>query len=125
MSGRHALIWIWTLAVLVFVYLPALSILLASLTSSRYFLFPIKRWGLDWWRKTFASIEVHQLFETSITIALCVTVVAVMVGFFGALAFARYNWTGRRCSRRSCSCRSSSRSRCSGLLCCCGSTPSG
>jgi spermidine/putrescine transport system permease protein len=94
-KGRHALIWVWTLSVLVFVYLPAVSILLASLTSSRYFLFPITRWGLDWWRKTFASIEVHQLFETSITIAFCVMVVAVTVGFFGALAFARYSWTGR------------------------------
>ena len=95
LSGRHALIWVWTILVLVFVYLPAISILLASLTSSRYFLFPITRWGLDWWRKTFASLEVHQLFETSITIALCVTVVAVTIGFFGALAFARYSWKVR------------------------------
>ena len=93
--SRHALIWAWTLAVLVFIYLPALCILLASLTASRYFLFPIQKWGLDWWRKTFASIEIHQLFETSISIALCVTVVAVVIAFFGALAFARYNWKGR------------------------------
>ncbi|WP_119269738.1 ABC transporter permease [Taklimakanibacter deserti] len=93
--SRHALIWAWTLAVLVFVYLPALCILLASLTASRYFLFPIPKWGLDWWRKTFSSIEIHQLFETSISIAFCVTVIAVVIAFFGALAFARYNWKGR------------------------------
>ncbi|MGE0241119.1 MAG: ABC transporter permease [Parvibaculaceae bacterium] len=93
--ARHALIWAWTLAVLVFVYVPALCILLASLTQSRYFLFPIQKWGLDWWRKTFASIEIHQLFETSISIALAVTVIAVVIAFFGALAFARYNWKGR------------------------------
>jgi spermidine/putrescine transport system permease protein len=92
---RHLLIWIWTICVLIFVYLPSISIFLASSTSSRYFLFPITRWGLDWWRKTFDSIEVHQLFETSITMALCVMVVAVVVGFCGALAFARYSWTGR------------------------------
>jgi spermidine/putrescine transport system permease protein len=90
--SRHALIWAWTLAVLVFVYLPALCILLASLTSSRYFLFPIQKWGLDWWRKTFDSIEIHQLFKTSISIALCVTVIA--------LAFARYNWKGRTVFQR-------------------------
>ncbi len=93
--ARHALIWAWTLAVLIFVYLPALCIVLASLTSSRYFLFPIQKWGLDWWRKTFASIEVHQLFKTSISIALLVTAIAVVIAFFGALAFARYNWKGR------------------------------
>lgn len=93
--SRRALIWAWTLAVLVFLYLPALCILLASLTSSRYFLFPIQKWGLDWWRKTFESLEIRQLFANSITIAFCVMVIAVVIAFFGALAFARYNWKGR------------------------------
>lgn len=92
---RHALIWAWTLAVVVFVYLPTVTIVLASLTSSRYFLFPITKWGLDWWRKTFASLEVQQLFATSITIAVVVMVVSVVLGFFGALAFARHDWRGR------------------------------
>jgi spermidine/putrescine transport system permease protein len=93
--GRRALIWAWTLAVLVFLYLPALCILLASLTASRYFLFPIQKWGFDWWRKTFESLEIRQLFANSITIAFCVMVIAVVIAFFGALAFARYNWKGR------------------------------
>jgi spermidine/putrescine transport system permease protein len=92
---RTSLIWAWTAAVVVFLYLPALCLLLASLTSSRYFIFPITRWGTDWWHKTFASLEVHELFETSVSIALCVTVVAVVIGLFGALAFARYDWKGR------------------------------
>jgi spermidine/putrescine transport system permease protein len=94
-NGRHALIWAWAIAVLVFLYIPGLCIFLASLTATRYFQFPIQKWGLDWWRKTFASIEIHQLFETSISIALCVTVIAVVIAFFGALAFARYDWRGR------------------------------
>jgi spermidine/putrescine transport system permease protein len=93
--ARHALIWVWTLSVVVFLYIPAVTILLASSTSSRYFLFPIRKWGFDWWRKTFASFEVHQLFMTSISIALCVMAVAVVIGFFGALAFARHSWKGR------------------------------
>ena len=63
---RHALIAAWTVAVLVFVYLPGVAILLASLTASRYFPFPIPKWGLDWWHKTFASFEVRQLLATSI-----------------------------------------------------------
>jgi spermidine/putrescine transport system permease protein len=98
--GRHALIWAWALAVIVFVYLPTMSIFLASSTASRYFLFPIQKWGLDWWRKTLDSIEVQQLFTTSITIAFCVMVVAVVIGFFGALAFARYDWRGRTLYQR-------------------------
>jgi len=94
-SGRHAFIWAWTIAVVVFLYIPGLCIFLASLTASRYFQFPIQRWGLDWWRKTFDSLEVRQLFETSISIALVVMVISVVIAFFGALAFARYSWKGR------------------------------
>ncbi len=92
---RHALITVWTIAVIVFVYLPTICITLASLTASRYFQFPISKWGLEWWHKTFSSIEIRQLLSTSITIALCVTVIAVAIAFFGAMAFARYDWKGR------------------------------
>jgi spermidine/putrescine transport system permease protein len=92
---RHSLVVVWTLALVLFVYLPIICITLASLTSSRSFQFPIARWGIDWWMKTFSSIEIKQLLSTSLTIALCVTICAVVLGFFGALAFARYNWKGR------------------------------
>ena len=92
---RASLLWAWTLTVVVFMYLPALCLLLASATASRYFTFPIPKWGFDWWQKTFNSFEIHQLFKTSISIALLVTVIAVTIAFFGALAFARYEWKGR------------------------------
>ena len=119
---RHALITAWTVAVIVFLYMPTVCITLASLTASRYFQFPIAKWGLAWWDKTFNSIEIRQLLSTSITIALCVTVIAVVLAFFGALAFARYDWKGRRSTRSSSCCRSSSRSRCWASRCSCGST---
>lgn len=92
---RKSLLWAWALAVVVFMYLPALCLLLASSTSSRYFIFPITKWGFDWWKKTFDSIQIRELFETSISIAALVTVIAVTLAFFGALAFARYEWKGR------------------------------
>lgn len=93
--ARHALIAAWTLAVAIFLYLPSVAITLASLTDSRYFLFPIPRWGFGWWKKTFASAETWQILDTSISIALCVTVASVVIAFLGALAFARYDWRGR------------------------------
>ena len=92
---RHALIVVWTIVMIAFVYLPSLCITLASLTASRYFIFPIPKWGVEWWQKTLASIEIHQILETSITIAAFVTVISVVLAFFGALAFARYDWKGR------------------------------
>src|SRR5258706_104368 len=101
MEGRarrlsNALIAAWTAAAVVFIYLPTLCITLASLTARRYFQFPIRRWGLEWWHKTFSSIEIRDILSTSITMAACVAVAGVLLGFFGALAFARYDWRGRR-----------------------------
>jgi spermidine/putrescine transport system permease protein len=93
--ARHALIAVWTLVVAIFLYLPSVAITLASLTDSRYFLFPIPRWGLTWWKKTFDAIQTWQILNTSIVIALCVTAISVVIGFLGALAFARYQWRGR------------------------------
>ncbi|MGF7159081.1 spermidine/putrescine transport system permease protein [Rhodoligotrophos appendicifer] len=93
--SRHALIVVWTLAAVVFLYIPTVCIVLASLTDSRYFVFPIPRWGFGWWQKTFDSFQTWQLLDTSVTIALCVMVISVVIAFFGALAFARYDWTGR------------------------------
>ena len=44
---RTSLIWAWTAAVVIFMYLPGLCLLLASMTSSRYFIFPITKWVPD------------------------------------------------------------------------------
>ena len=98
---RHGLITVWTLAVLVFVFLPGVTILLASLTASRYFTFPIPKWGFEWWYKTFSSFEVRQLLSTSLSIAAVVMVIAVAIGFFAALAFARYDWRARSLYQKS------------------------
>ncbi len=92
---RCSLIVAWTGAVAVFLYLPLFSGVLATLSSSRYFNFPIAKWGLSWWGKTLNSLEVHALLRTSITIALIVTALSVVIAFFGAIAFARFDWKGR------------------------------
>ncbi|MGD1879876.1 MAG: ABC transporter permease [Kiloniellaceae bacterium] len=94
--------WIgaWTLAIIVFLYLPVVCGVLASLSQSRYFAFPIARWSTRWWERTLDSIEIGILIQTSIVIALMVTAVSVVLAFMGALAFARYNWRGRKLFQR-------------------------
>ncbi|MEX2201880.1 MAG: ABC transporter permease [Dongiaceae bacterium] len=92
---RSNLVVVWTAAIILFLYTPLLTGLLATLTTSRYFNFPIQKWGLDWWGKTLKSLEIHALFETSLLIAFIVTAFSVLIAFFGALAFARYEWRGR------------------------------
>jgi spermidine/putrescine transport system permease protein len=87
---------LWTGLVLVLIYLPVLCGALASLGQSRYFRFPVVSWSLSWWQRTFDSLEIGILLRTSLAIAAAVTLIAVALGFFGALAFARYDWRGRR-----------------------------
>jgi spermidine/putrescine transport system permease protein len=90
-----ALIVAWTATVLLFIYLPIVADFLASISDSRYFAFPIKNYGFSWWEKTFSEIETWTLIETSLNIALIVTAISVVIAFFGALAFARFDWRGR------------------------------
>jgi spermidine/putrescine transport system permease protein len=94
--GERSGVAVWTGLVLVLVYLPVLCSALASLGQSRYFRFPIARWSTVWWERTLDSLEIGILLRTSLAIAATVTLVAVVLGFFGALAFARHDWRGRR-----------------------------
>ncbi|MBA3324792.1 MAG: ABC transporter permease [Rhodobacteraceae bacterium] len=91
----HRAIWAWTVFVIAAIYLPILCGFLASLSQSRYFRFPVAKYSIDWWRRTFDSIEIGALVRTSLAMAAVVTVVAVLVAFLGALAYARYDWRGR------------------------------
>ena len=105
MEGRshkltHSLLVLWTACILIFMYLPILCVVLASFSRNRYFRFPIPRYDDKWYEKAFSSLTVEGLFQTSLTIALLVTAISVVLAFFGALAFARYQWKGRRIYQR-------------------------
>ena len=92
----NALIWGWTLFVVIAIYLPIMCGVLAGFSKTRYFAFPVRAYSTDWWVKTFDSIEIGVIVRTSILVAALVTAIAVFIAFFGALAFARYDWRGRR-----------------------------
>ena len=94
--GSGPFIWVWTIVVIVLIYLPVVCGFLASLNKSRYFLFPIKTYAFDWWQRTANSIEIADLVKTSVLMATIVTILAVGIAFFGALAYARYAWRGRK-----------------------------
>ena len=89
------LIVLWTLCILVFLYTPIFSVVLASFSRQRYFRFPVTKWDTIWYEKAMVSLSVRDLFMTSISIAALVTLFSVVLAFFGALAFARYEWRGR------------------------------
>lgn len=96
----HALIVVWTGSVLLFLYMPILSVVLASFSRQRYFRFPVKTWDTRWYERAFDSLSVRDLFWTSFSVASLVTLISVVLAFFGALAFARYDWKGRKLYQR-------------------------
>jgi len=83
------------IAAIVFLYLPLVSIGFASVSKARYLTFPIKDYATRWYGKALESSTVSDLLATSLSIAAIVTIVSMVVGFFGALAFARYQWRFR------------------------------
>ena len=78
--------------VIVFLYLPLVSVFFASISKTRYLTFPIRRYATHWYLRAVQSSTVADLVETSLKIAIIVTVISMLVGFFGALAYARYHW---------------------------------
>jgi len=91
--------WIYGIglvALIAFMYAPMLTIALASFTKTKYFKFPITQWSGHWYAEVFESLSIRDFFWTSVIIALAVATISTVLAFFGALAFARYPWRGRR-----------------------------
>ena len=94
------LIILWTTCVIAFLYVPMIAVILASFSQQRYFRFPIQKWSGKWYGKAMESLSIRDLISTSLTVAVLVTVFSVVLAFFGALAFARYDWKGRKLYQR-------------------------
>ncbi len=88
-------IYAWTAAVVVFIYIPIVVIIMASFVKSRFFRLPVRAWETKWYEEALTANLMHQLHLTSFYIAGSVAILSVILGFFGALAFARYEWKGR------------------------------
>ena len=91
----NSLIIVWTGVIVLFLFIPIAGVIISSFGKSRYFRFPVKTWSLKWYDETINANLTETLHVTSFYVAGCVAVIALVLGFFGALAFARYDWKGR------------------------------
>ena len=85
----------WVGVVLAALYIPIVSVVLASFANTRYMRFPHKDWTVTAYHEAVASPTTWDIHQVSFKIALCVVVLAVILGTLGAMAFARYDWRGR------------------------------
>lgn len=88
-------LYIYGVLAIVFLYLPLVSVAFASISKARYLTFPITRYSTAWYARALESATVADVVMTSLKVALIVTVVSMIIGFFAALAFARYQWRFR------------------------------
>lgn len=93
--STRIVLFVYGLLVIGFLYLPLVSVGFASVSRGRYLTFPIRAYSTKWYEEAAASGTVRDLFLTSLSVALIVTAVSVVLAFFGALAFARYQWRYR------------------------------
>lgn len=93
-STRIAL-YVYGVVILAVLYLPLVSVGFASVSKARYLTFPINRYTGEWIEQALTSPNVRDLVATSLKIAVSVTVLSMVIGFFGALAFARFQWKYR------------------------------
>jgi spermidine/putrescine transport system permease protein len=91
---------LWLICVVTLLYIPMASVILASLSATRYMQFPHEVWTIEPYRQALASYTTTTLQLTSFRIALVVVLVSVVIATCGALAFARYEWRGRSLFRR-------------------------
>lgn len=88
-------LYLYGILILAVLYLPLVSVGFASVSKARYLTFPINRYTSEWMVQAVTSPNVHDLVLTSLKIAVSVTVLSMVIGFFGALAFARFQWKYR------------------------------
>ncbi len=86
---------LWLGVIVTLLYLPILSVGLASLANTRYMRFPHRDWSLGAYADALNQHETLVLHLTSLKVALVVSVLSVALATLGAMAFARYDWTGR------------------------------
>ncbi|MEL6268116.1 MAG: ABC transporter permease [Pseudomonadota bacterium] len=94
--GMRLALYAYGVLVIAALYLPLVSVGFASVSKARYLTFPIRRYAFGWYEDALTSDTVSDLLMTSLKVAGIVTVVSMVVGFFGALAFARYSWRFRK-----------------------------
>ncbi|CAM2871194.1 ABC transporter permease [Rariglobus hedericola] len=89
------------LVLLVF-YFPVFCIIVASLSKKRFFSFPYTSDDMTfkWYNDAINSPQVHDFVGVSLRIAGITAVASVAIGFFSALAYARYRWRGRQTFQR-------------------------
>ncbi|WP_431300258.1 ABC transporter permease [Tabrizicola sp. BL-A-41-H6] len=91
---------LWMVLILACLYIPIMSVVLASFANTRYMRFPHKEWTTDAYIEALSSPTTWDIHLISFQIALSAVLISVVLGTLGAMAYARYDWRGRSLFQR-------------------------
>lgn len=94
-SFRKPLMAVYIGSLIIFLQAPAMSLLVSSFSADKYFQFPFEELSLRWYIEMFQSGGIRNAVGNSLLTAIVVMIPTTVLGFFGALAFARFKWRGR------------------------------
>jgi len=96
MSGkRFNPLVLYAFGFLFFIYGPVLLLPLFSFNDSQYVALPIKGFTTQWYEQMIGEEALQAALSNSLTVAVCVSIVATVLGMTAALALTRYRLPGR------------------------------
>ena len=84
------------ISVLVFFYIPIVTLVAFSFTESRFLTFPIEGFSLKWYSALFAEKNFLPALWGSLKLSLIVTLLATTLGTVAAMAFMRFKFRFQR-----------------------------
>jgi len=94
-SYKKPLMAVYILSLIFFLQAPAISLLVSSFSADKYFHFPFEDITARWFIEMYHSGGIRHALANSVLTAIVTMIPTTILGFLGALAFARYKWRGR------------------------------
>jgi putative spermidine/putrescine transport system permease protein len=91
----QVLLWVWTVAALVFLVAPLLVIVPLSLNAGSFLSFPMPGWSLRWYRELWDTPIWWQSFGHSLIVGLGATAIATVLGTLAAVGLSLARFRGK------------------------------
>lgn len=81
--------------VMALVYMPLIIVVINSFNTSMNMNWPPPGFTFNWWQKAFGSAGLMAALGTSVTVAICASLIAIVLGTLLAMALSRYQFFGK------------------------------
>lgn len=94
-TGLRATLWVFTSLVLLVIYVPLMLVFVNSFNSDRSFRWPPPGFTTKWWKLAWNSEGARDALMTSVQVAACATLIALVLGTLAAMGLRRTKFFGR------------------------------